>query len=186
MAGNKVQFGLKKLYYATITDSGTALAYGTPVALPGAVSMTAAPTGESEEFEADDIIYYRSGGAKGYDISVELAYLPETFYTEVLGSASDTNNVQMENNTDTIKSIALLGQFDGDAHKRLWVFYNCTPERPEFAGETARSKTPKTITIKMASTADPYTGNVKAVTTATTASTVTNDWYTNVYTGAAE
>ena len=118
MAGNKVQFGLKKLYYATITDSGTALAYGTPVALPGAVSMTAAPTGESEEFEADDIIYYRSGGAKGYDISVELAYLPETFYTEVLGSASDTNNVQMENDADTIKSIALLGQFDGDAHKR--------------------------------------------------------------------
>ena len=52
MTGNKVQFGLKKLYYATITDSGTALAYGTPVALPGAVSMTAAPTGESEEFEA--------------------------------------------------------------------------------------------------------------------------------------
>ena len=186
MAGNKVQFGLKKLYYATITDSGTALAYGTPVALPGAVSMTAAPTGESEEFEADDIIYYRSGGAKGYDISVELAYLPETFYTEVLGSASDTNNVQMENNTDTIKSIALLGQFDGDAHKRLWVFYNCTPERPEFSGATSRSKTPKTITIKMASTADPYTGNVKAVTTATTTSTVTNDWYTGVYTGATE
>ena len=104
----------------------------------------------------------------------------------MLGSASDTNNVQMENNTDTIKSIALLGQFDGDAHKRLWVFYNCTPERPEFAGETARSKTPKTITIKMASTADPYTGNVKAVTTATTTSTVTNDWYTGVYTGATE
>lgn len=184
MAGNKVQFGLKKLYYATITDSGTALAYGTPVALPGAVSMTAAPTGESEEFEADDIIYYRSGGAKGYDISVELAYLPETFYTEVLGSASDTNNVQMENDADTIKSIALLGQFDGDAHKRLWVFYNCTPERPEFSGATSRRKTPKTITIKMASTADPYTGNVKAVTTATTTSTVTNDWYAEVYTGA--
>ena len=79
MAGNKVQFGLKKLYYATITDSGTALTYGTPIALPGAVSMTATPTGEPEEFEADDIVYYRADGAKGYDMSVELAYLPESF-----------------------------------------------------------------------------------------------------------
>ena len=186
MTGNKVQFGLKKLYYATITDSGTALTYGTPIALPGAVSMTATPTGEPEEFEADDIVYYRADGAKGYDMSVELAYLPESFYQEVLGIASDTNKVQIENNADAIKPIALLGQFNGDVHARLWAFYNCTPERPEFSGATSRSKTPKTITINMSSSPDPYTGNVKAVTTETTPSTVTNDWYTGVYTGAAE
>jgi hypothetical protein len=42
---NKVKFGFKNCYYATITEgAGGAITYGTPVALKGAVSMSLSPS----------------------------------------------------------------------------------------------------------------------------------------------
>ena len=49
MPENKVQFNLKNVHYAveteTINDGVASYSYGTPVAVPGAVTLTMAPEG---------------------------------------------------------------------------------------------------------------------------------------------
>ena len=40
----KVQFGLKNVHIAKITENNGAVTYGTPFALPGAVSLSLSPS----------------------------------------------------------------------------------------------------------------------------------------------
>ena len=40
MANNKVMFGLKNVYYASVTVGTNSVTYGTPIAWPGAVSLS--------------------------------------------------------------------------------------------------------------------------------------------------
>ena len=51
---SKVKFGFKNAYYSKITEEDGKITYGTPVRIPGAVSMTLSPAGEDVEFHADD------------------------------------------------------------------------------------------------------------------------------------
>ncbi len=179
---NKVEFGLKNVHYAVITDTGTEVTYGTPVRIKGAVSMTAAPNGTVEEFEADDMVFYRSQGSNGYDLDFTFALLPDSFYQEVLGETVDMSNVRFENDADVVKNIAILGEINGDAHKRPFLFYNVTPQRPAFDAQTSRTRSPKTVSIKAAAVPHPYTGHIKAVATASTPQSLISGWYTEVYT----
>lgn len=53
MASNKVKFGLKNVHYALLTDDDGTITYETPVPIPGAVSMSLAPQGETNTFYAE-------------------------------------------------------------------------------------------------------------------------------------
>lgn len=57
---NKVKFNICNVHYAkiTVTEEGE-VTFATPVAMPGAVSISMDPTGEPESFYADDIEYCR-------------------------------------------------------------------------------------------------------------------------------
>ena len=179
---NKVKYNLKNAHYAVITiaEDGT-VEFATPVAIPGAVSLSLDANGEPENFYADGIAYYVINNNMGYEGDLELALIPESFRTDVLKEQLDDNGVLIENAQVELESFALLFEFDGDQKHIRHVLYNCAASRPGIEGKTnedSREVQTETLTIK----ATPLSsGLVKAKTGNTTDTTVYNDWYKSVY-----
>lgn len=182
MANNKVKYNLKNAHYAMlhIAQDGT-VSYDTPVAIPGAVSISLDANGEPENFYADGIAYYVINNNMGYDGDLELAIIPESFRVDALNETLDDNNVLIENANTELNSFALLFEFDGDVKHIRHVLYNCSASRPGIEGKTneeSREVQTETLTIKATPLAS---GVVKAKTGNTTNSTVYQDWYQSVY-----
>lgn len=183
MTKNKVKFGLKNVHYAllTVSEEG-AVSFGAPVPIPGAVSMSLSPQGETETFYADDIAYYVSTANNGYQGDMEIALLPDSFRTDVLREVEDeTDHVLVEKSTAEPQPFALLYQFTGDQQASLRVLYNCAAARPSEASSTIKNtKTPTTDTLSL--TASPLAnGNIKAKTTADTPDEIKKNWFKSVW-----
>lgn len=181
----KITFGLSNLYYATVTESeeGT-ITYGTPVAWPGAKELSLSATGEPTQVYADDIVYVTVNPAAGYDGDLTMLTVPETFYTEVLGMTTDENGVLVENEDDSQKQFALLGEFKSETtDRKRFVLYNCSANKPDFGGVTKEEEVEaQEFTITITATAAIDTGAVKAtVTNATETKTQFDSWFTQVY-----
>ena len=104
---NKVKYNLKNAHYAllSIAEDGT-VSYGTPVAMPGSVSISLDANGEPENFYADGVAYYVINNNMGYDGDLELALIPESFRTDVLKEELDANGVLIENSEVELASFA--------------------------------------------------------------------------------
>ena len=151
---NKIRFGIKNVFFAvaSIATTGTAT-YATPVALPGAVSISLDPQGDTNKFYADNIVYYTSVANNGYEGDLELAKVPDEFLTNVLGYGTDTNGVIYEDANAAPVHFALMFQFEGDAHAKRHVLYNCTAARPALSGSTKEeSIEPQTESINITAT----------------------------------
>lgn len=182
MANNKVKYNLKNAHYAmlTVNEEGAAT-YGTPVPLPGAVSISLDANGEPENFYADGIAYYVINNNMGYDGDLELAMIPESFRVDALNETLDDNKVLIEDANTELNPFALLFEFDGDVRHIRHVLYNCSASRPGIEGKTneeSREVQTETLTIKATPLAS---GVVKAKTGNTTDATVYADWYKSVY-----
>lgn len=183
---NKIKYGLSKVYYAkaTIATNGSAT-YETPVALPGAVSLTLDADSSRTDFWADNIRYWVGNANNGYSGSLELALIPESFYTDILGEFVDGKKVRFEEVGAPDVHFALLFQFEGDDSATRHVMYNCIAGRPANSGNTKEeSIEPQTQTIDITATAiynatlDKYL--VKASTESDTDTTVYNQWFSTV------
>lgn len=151
---NKIRYGIKNCYYsvATISTTGTAT-YGTPVALAGAVSLSLSAQGDTTKFFADNIVYWTGVSNQGYEGDLELAKIPDEFYTDCLGYVADANGVLLEDANAAPVHFALMFQFEGDAHAKRVVMYNCVAQRPNVEGNTKEeSIEPKTETISITAT----------------------------------
>lgn len=181
---NKVNFGLSNVYYAKATYSGGAVSYGTPKAIPGAVSLSLSADSEANDFFADNIRYWRSSASQGYSGTIEFALLPETFRADILGETTDANGVIMETTSDTNSPFALIFQVQGDDDEELRLLYYCNVSRPPMNANTITESTdPDTVTLDFTASPRPDTGDIKASTGSTTASTVAAAWTNAVYTG---
>lgn len=184
---NKVKFNICNVHYALITvgEDGT-VTFGTPVAMPGAVSLSLDPTGEPESFYADGVEYYVINNNQGYDGDLELAMIPESFRTDVLKEETDANKVLVENANSETASFALLFEFDGDVRKIRHVLYNCSASRPSIESKTNeedKEVQTETLTVKARPLASGY---VKAKTGDSTEESIYNSWYDSVYEPSAE
>ena len=184
---NKVKFNICNVHYVLLqkADDGT-VTFGTPVAMPGAVSLSLDPNGEPSVFYADGYAYYTINNNQGYEGDLELALVPESFRTDVLKESLDDNNVLVEDATVETGAFALLFEFDGDVKKIRHVMYNCSASRPSIASKTnedSKEVQTETLTIKARPLPD---GCVKAKTGDNTTDTVYNDWYKSVYQPSAE
>ena len=184
--GNKVKYNLKNVHAAklteTVSNGVTAFSYGTPKAIPGAVSISLDAEGESSPFYTDGIVYFRSVTNNGYSGDLEMALIPEWFRTEILQEELDGKGVLIEksSNSESVK-FALLFEFDGDVNCIRHVLYNCTSSRPSIESET-KEDTIEPGTEKLSITADPRSdGLVKARTGDTTDKTAYDNWYKSVY-----
>ena len=182
MAKNKVKYNLKNAHYAmlTVDEEGT-VSYASPVALPGAVSISLDANGEPENFYADGVAYYVINNNMGYDGDLELAMIPEDFRVSALNETLDDKKVLIENANTELNPFALLFEFDGDVKHIRHVLYNCSASRPGIEGKTNeenREVQTETLSIKATPLAS---GVVKAKTGDSTDAAVYADWYKAVY-----
>lgn len=150
---NKVKFGLSNVHVAKITETDGEISYGTPFKIPGAVSLTADPEGETTKFYADNIVYYISTTNQGYSGDLEVAMLVKEFFKQILGQQEDSNGALFENADDVNARFALMGEIEGDVKKRRFCYFDCTATRPSAEMNTKEENTdPKTdkISITMA------------------------------------
>lgn len=182
MSENKVQFNLKNVHYAVLTDTAGVITYATPVAVPGAVSLTLDPQGSMKKFYADGMVYYQSIGNQGYAGDQEMARYPDKMLQDIWGlTLGDTSKVLTENANVEPKPYALLFQIDGDIDNEYYVLYNCTGTRPGIGGSTSNEeKNPQTQ--KSSISAVPLAnGNVMARTTYDTPTATKTGWFTAVF-----
>ena len=183
---NKIKYGIKNVYAAIQTISSGEYSYATPVAIPGAVSLSLEAEGEDSPFYADDIVYFMSRGNNGYSGDLELALIPEWLRVNILGETADTNGVLAEYaDGGEATKFALLFEFAGDVNVVRHVMYNCSASRPAVGSQT-KEETIEPQTESLTITCTPRTdGLVKAKTGDSTDTTTYEGWYSAVYVPAA-
>ena len=165
------------MHYAPKKEGG----YGTPVAVPGAVSIALSPKGDVEIFYADGVEYHKASGNEGYEGDWELAMIPDQFRKDILKEIEDDNKVLIENVNEETEEFALGFDIDGNSKTTRFWFYDCSVARPGTEAKTTEGKkTPLTDKLSI-SCAPLENGVVRAKTTADTTSTVYTDWYKQVY-----
>lgn len=183
---NKIRYGLKNVvvFPASIAADGSAT-YGDPIPVPGAVSLSLDAQGESTPFYADNIKYFISVSDDGYEGTLEVAKIPDAVLTALLNFAADKNGVLYENADASPAHFAMAFQFEGDAHAKRHVLYNCVATRPSVAGQTKEEQiSPQTeslsITCSSIYIAALQANVVKAMATPSE-TTQYNAWLTAVY-----
>jgi phi13 family phage major tail protein len=125
--GNKITYGLEQVHIAFKASDNT---WDMPKAIPGAVRWTPTPKGEPTNFKADNTDYFIYESNDGYTGELEMANIPDAVIAEMLGWIIDDNGMLVEVANATPKKFALMGQVQGDAKNRRFVYYDCQASRP--------------------------------------------------------
>lgn len=180
---NKVQYGLKNVYYAAVTVGTNTVTYGTPVAWPGAVSLNLSAEGDTNDFYADNIKYFTAIANNGYSGDFESAMIPESFKTSIMGEVAGTGakaGIMFEDATVQPKAFALLFQFEGDESATKYVLYNCKMARPALESSTTEDGIEvQTVSGEITASPRAFDNIVKGV-CASTASTAYTNWFSAV------
>lgn len=143
---NTVEFGLSNVHVAFLNE--TTGAYGTPIAIPGAVKVSLAPEGDETEFYADNIPYFLATSNQGYKGDAEQALLPDAVLAEALGWEVDDNGMLVEVADGTQKYFALMCEIEGDSAKRRAIYYKVQAGRPNSEHSTkTKSIEPQTQSL---------------------------------------
>ena len=166
MPKKKVKFNIQNAHYALLSrnEETGAISYGTPVAVPGSVSLSLDIDGDQEIFWADGIKYYIDNTNRGYTGDWELAYIFEQMRKEILQEIQDNTDVMFEvQETGEPVEFAFGFQIDGNYNSTRFWFYDVTAARPNMeANTTEGSNTPQTDTLSLTmSGAQVKTGDTK-------------------------
>lgn len=159
---NKVKFGLKNVHVFPITsETAETTTYGEVIPVPGAVNLSLSPEGTSENFYADDIVYFSQFANGGYSGDLEIALVPEEFEVGILGFTRDANGNILERSDARPNNFAMVFEFDGDQKKTRHLFYKMSVARPNIASSTKTDTiTPATDTLTLTALSD-LQGNIR-------------------------
>jgi len=152
MSANKVKYGLEQVHIAFFSETSTPEnpSWDDPILIKGAVSFSTSPEGEESEFYADNTKYFTHTSNNGYTGELEMANIPDDVLADMLGMTIDNNGMLVESADDEPKEFALMGQIQGDAKNRRFVYYRCKASRPgQESSTTEASVTPTTDTISL-------------------------------------
>ena len=184
MSSNKVKFGLSNCYMAPITlGENNSYTYGTPIAIPGGVNLTLNPAGDTNDFYADNVIYFSSTANQGYEGDLEIALIPDEVRTKILGESTDTNGAYVESSGDKVEGFAFGFQINGDSANRKYWYYNCTVTRPTTSSSTVEATiTPNTDTLTIKAMPRLNDGKVRVFMEKTADNTTAyNGFFSEVY-----
>ncbi|MBS6063771.1 MAG: phage tail protein [Peptostreptococcaceae bacterium] len=161
---NKVKYGLKNIHVFPITeDTSEKITYDKAIPIQGAVSLSMKASGDSNEFYADDVVYWGEYSNNGYDGDLEIAKIPEEFETAILGFIKDKNGAIVESTEVKSKNFAIAFEIDGDVNQVRHILYKCSVSRPDVEGETKKEKIePKTDKLSLKAMATLKDGLIKA------------------------
>lgn len=181
----QVKYNIKNVHYAMATENAMGgFTYDTPEPVPGAVTLSMTPDGESTTFYADGVKWYVSENNQGYTGELEAAVIPDKFRVEVLNEEKDRESgVLIENANKETKPFALLFQIDkSDGTPVLFAYYHCTAQRIAVEGKTnERSRSISTDKISLTSV-PLLDGTVRTKTTDDTPLSVRQNWFKKVWT----
>lgn len=147
----KVKFGIEEIHLHPITDVET-MAYGTPIPLPGGISLTLNANEEDPTpFYADDGVYYLPAGqSSGYDGDLEVALFTDEVKLALMSFVKDASNVIVEVADAIAKPFGMTFTIPTDEKARKLVFYRCQFGRPGLTAKTTEgSKSPESETAKV-------------------------------------
>lgn len=184
---NKIQYGFRNVHYAVITESEGSISYGTPKKMNndggGGISVSLAPVGESNDFYADDIIWFDENTNNGYEGDLVMTKVTDDFKKDILGMTEDINGALIENADAQFKKFALGFEVQGNEKPtRTWYYY-CSVSRPnEDANTKEATITPAEKTLSIKALPRPTDREVKASLTKTDSNeTIFNSFFTSVY-----
>lgn len=185
---NKVHYGLSNVHYAPITfGEGRAVTYGAFVPIPGAVNLTISPVGGENPFYADNIKYFIVYSNQGYEGTLEIAKVPQSFLETIMQYRLDDNGILVEANNAQPTPFAMAFQVEGDAKDTRFVFYNVTVGRSELTAATVTDSVEvQTATLSITAAPATDTGYVSGKTTPDTAAANYDAWFTTVQTPTFE
>lgn len=160
----KVQFGISQLHVGTYTDNGTTVTLGTPYHLPGAVNFSPEVNESSNDFYADNIVYWSGYSGGKIEGDLEVARFTDEFKTSFLGYATLTNGglALVKNATKPNVYVAFQTETDDGQSIRV-IMYNCTLGAISRSFETiGETKEPQTATLPVTVIGDNSTGVMMA------------------------
>lgn len=129
---NTITFGLRNVHVAfrqTDASDGSPV-WDTPVPIAGAIGFRPTPEGEEFTLYADDTIYFSAVRNTGYSAELEMALIPDDILASMLNWPIDDEGALVEDADALPAPFALMGQVDGDAAQRRFVYYECRASRP--------------------------------------------------------
>ena len=161
--GNKVRFGLSNVAVGTFTDNNGTVTLGTPVKIPGAVSLNLDPDVAESIFWADNLKYFVKHQANGYEGDLVMAKFPDTFKTSFMNYVALTGGGIGESKKLKNKPVYIIFQVEGDIQDRRTILYNVELGAiTEEHGTTEEEIEPATESLDINVIGDNTTGLIKS------------------------
>ena len=135
---NKVRFGLSKLtvFFRNDDDQSGNPQWESPISIPGITQCSRTAQTNSDDFYADNVLYYRANADTGDEITLTTALFPDDVKARMLGWAVDSNGALVRTTDGTPEEFAVAYQVEGDKKARAKVVYSCIASVPDETAET--------------------------------------------------